>query len=111
ESSYAREIVLTRHSDGAVVQYGLVRIWLADLPADVRDEIRAQQSPLGRVLIRHGLLREVELISFWQVTPGPAIAKQLGDETVFGRSAQILLNERPTIQLLEIVRAEESSAQ
>lgn len=104
EASYAREILLTRQSDGAVVQYGLVRIWLAGLPQDVVAEITARETPLGRVLIRHGLLRDVELLSLWRVTPGERIRSHLGSENVFGRSAQILVDERPTIQLLEIVR-------
>lgn len=104
DSSYAREIALTRQSDGAVVQYGLMRIWLADLPEPVRQEIQGRQTPLGRVLIRHGLLRDVELLSLWRVTPGQATAGQLGAEPAFGRSAQILVDGRPTVQLLEIVR-------
>ncbi len=106
-SSYSREILLTRQSDGAVVQYGLVRIWLSDLPDEVRTEIEDRKTPLGRVLIRHGLLRDVELLSFWKIVPSEALRQHLGagsDETVYGRSAQILLDGRPTVQLLEIVR-------
>jgi hypothetical protein len=52
------------------------------------------------------LLREVELITLWQITPGLALKQhlQLPDhQPIFGRSAQILVDERPTVQLLEIV--------
>lgn len=107
ETSYAREIVLARQSDGAVVQYGLMRIWLADLPAEVRHEIETHDAPLGRVLIRHGLLRDVELISLWRITPSRHVASQFGGEstdTIYGRSAQILVDGRPTVQMLETVR-------
>ena len=106
-ASYAREILLSRQSDGVVVQYGLMRIWLADLPAEVRKEIAARQTPLGRVLIRHGLLRDVELLTLWRLRPSDKVCQHLGttvDEMVYGRSAQILVDQRPTVQLLEIVR-------
>ncbi|MEN1679016.1 MAG: hypothetical protein AAGJ46_05455 [Planctomycetota bacterium] len=105
EESYAREIVLARQSDGVAIQYGLVRLWEGGLPADVRAEIRSREIPLGRVLIRHGLMREVELLSLWRIQPGPALTKHLAadDAPVFGRTAQILVDHRPTVQLLEII--------
>jgi len=105
ESSYARTSVLIRQSDGAVVQFGTMRIWLGDLPEQAQTKITEKQSPLGRILIEHNLLREVELISLWKIAPGPVLKKHLklaSNQTVFGRSAQILVDERPTVQLLEI---------
>jgi chorismate-pyruvate lyase len=107
EGSYARASVLSRQSDGALVQFGIMRIWLADLPAAVQEEITAKRAPLGRVLIDHNLLREVELISLMSIQPGPVLQEHLqlreGAPT-FGRTAQILVDERPTVQLLEIVK-------
>jgi hypothetical protein len=105
ESSYARTSVLSRQSDGAVVQFGIMRIWLTDLPESAQDQITGRQSPLGRVLIEHKLLREVEPICLWEIAPGPVLKKNLrldGKRNIFGRSAQILVDERPTVQLLEI---------
>jgi chorismate-pyruvate lyase len=107
EASYARCSLLIRQSDGAIVQFGIMRIWLADLPEVARREITDEKQPLGRVLISHNLLREVEVIALWRITPGPELRKQLAlpDETpIFGRSAQILVDERPTVQVLEIVK-------
>jgi hypothetical protein len=104
--SYARNSLLTRQQGGAVLQFGIMRIWLADLPDDACDEITVQKLPLGRVLISHGVLREVELISLWRIEPGAVLRQHLkltGDAPIYGRSAQILLNERPTVQMLEIV--------
>jgi hypothetical protein len=104
--SYARNSLLARQSDGTVLQFGIMRIWLADLPAEARDEITVEKLPLGRVLINHNLLREVELITLWRITPGPVLQQHLrvdGRKAVFGRSAQILVDERPTVQMLEIV--------
>jgi hypothetical protein len=106
EASYARNSLLARHSDGSVLQFGVMRIWLADLPATAQNEITGQREPLGRVLITHNLLREVELITLWRIVPGPALQKHLSlapGQAIYGRSAQILVDERPTVQMLEIV--------
>lgn len=107
EASYARCSLLSRQSDGAVVQFGMVRIWLSDLPTAAQEEITSKKSPLGRVLIEHNLLREVELITLWQIEPGSVLRQHLqlnSKAPVYGRSAQILVDERPTVQLLEIVK-------
>jgi hypothetical protein len=106
EASYARCSLLRRQSDGRIVQFGIMRIWLADLPETAQQEIIGRKSPLGRVLIRHNVLREVELITLWRIEPGPVLRRRLSvdkHETIYGRSAQILVEERPTVQLLEIV--------
>jgi chorismate-pyruvate lyase len=107
DSSYARASLLSRQSDGVIVQFGMMRIWLTDLPAAAQEEITSKQAPLGRVLIQHNVLREVELITLWRITPGSVLQKHLGlseKEQIYGRSAQILVDERPTVQLLEIVK-------
>jgi hypothetical protein len=107
EASYARASLLSRQSDGAIVQFGIMRIWLADLPQVAQEEIANRKEPLGRVLIRHGILREVEVLTLWRIEPGPVLRKNLqldGRGPVYGRSAQILVDERPTVQLLEIVK-------
>jgi len=111
-ASYARSSLLSRQSDGAIVQFGIMRIWLGDLPASAQQQITGKQSPLGRVLIEHNLLREVEVISLWRIEPAPALKQllQLGDsQPIYGRSAQILVEERPTVQLLEIPSLEKVS--
>jgi chorismate-pyruvate lyase len=107
DASYARCSLLSRQTDGTVVQFGIMRIWLADLPAAAREEITSKKAPLGRVLIRHNVLREVELITLWRITPAAELQRhlQLADATpIFGRTAQILVEERPTVQLLEIAK-------
>ena len=107
EASYARNSVLVRRRDGKLLQFGIMRLWLRDLPAAAREEITAKKMPLGHVLIKHGVLRQVELITLWRIEPGPALRNhlQLADGApVYGRSAQILVDERPNVQLLEIVR-------
>ena len=104
---YARKILLTRQRDSKPVQYGIMRINLSSLPEIVRMEIESQALPLGRIMIRHHLLREVELCKLWRVTPGEELRVQLqvGDEAcVYGRTARILVEGDPVVELLEIVK-------
>jgi chorismate-pyruvate lyase len=106
DGSYAREVLLRHQSDRSIVQFGIMRIWLADLTAIAERDIRQQKLPLGRVLIDHGVLREVELMNLWRIHPSEHVDKHLGGGDigeVFGRTAQILVDQRPTVQLLEIV--------
>lgn len=104
---YAREITLVKQSDRETVQYGIVRLNTSLLEPAVWREIESQEKPLGRVLIEHGVLRQVQLCELWKVTAGPALARLLQmDEggTTFGRTAWIICNQEPAIELLEIVR-------
>ena len=103
---YSRKILLRRHSDSKVVQFGIVRLDFRYLEEHVQQEILAQQTPLGRVLIKHNVLRNVELVRLWKVQAGPDLADCLGisvGATVFGRTALIHCNGEPAVELLEIV--------
>lgn len=103
---YAREILLTRQRDGGVVQYGIMRIDLTGLPEIVRLEIESQALPLGRILIRHHVLRQVELVQLWQVKPAEALRLAMkldSEEALYGRTARILVEGKPAVELLEIV--------
>lgn len=105
---YARKILLVLQRDGTPVQFGIMRINLAGLPEIVRMEIESQALPLGRIMIRHHLMREVELCQLWRVKPGPELRLhlKLEDETpIYGRTARILVEGEPAVELLEIVRA------
>lgn len=109
DSHYMRKILLRRQSDGRVVQYGIVRLALSALEPVVRDEIMAQKIPLGRVLILHNVLRQVQLNALWRVACGPELA-QLFDlevgQITYGRTALIYCNGEPAVELLEIVTPE-----
>jgi chorismate-pyruvate lyase len=97
---YARRIVLSLQRDGMPVQYGIMRINLAGLPQIVRMEIESQALPLGH------LMRRVELLNLWRVSAGPELRKHLKVErgaVCFGRTARILFNNVPSVELLEIV--------
>jgi chorismate-pyruvate lyase len=63
---------------------------------------------LGRVLIRHNVLRHVELQQLWHVNPSPQLRELLqlaAGEPLYGRSARIVVEGRPAVELLEIPRA------
>lgn len=105
---YTRKIVLALQRNGSVVQFGIMRINLASLPKIVRMEVESQALPLGRIMIRHHLLREVELCQLWQITPGPDLRVHLHLQDavdVFGRTARILVEGQPAVELLEIVQS------
>lgn len=106
ERWYAREITLHRQSDGFPVQYGIVRLNVNLLDPAVWQEIQSQTKPLGRVLIRHHVLREVELCGLWRVAVGEPLARfferPVGSIT-YGRTARIFCDYLPAIELLEIV--------
>ena len=106
---YSRKILLTRQSDGAVVQFGIARLNFAHFDAEVRREVESQQIPLGRVLIAHNVLREIHLLRLWRIEPGPDLQKLFGvsaNQITYGRTAVIDCNGEPAIELLEIVSPE-----
>lgn len=105
---YAREILLTR-GDGAVVQYGIVRIDLAAVAAPTAAMIRAGSLPLGRILMDAGLLCEVEHVALLEIEPGPHLAQLFGlPGRTYGRVAEIRVDGRPALELLEVVSPREA---
>jgi len=106
EHHYSRKILLRRQSDKRVVQFGIVRLNRRYLSDDVLAEIESETIPLGRVLINHNVLREVQLVALWKIIPGPDLKQYLelaDDSPIFGRTALIYCNGEPGVELLEIV--------
>ena len=140
---YSRTSLLLCRQSRKIVQFGIMRIDLSRLPPIVREEIESRGTPLGRILIRHNVLRHVELHRLWRIKPGPELRRRLiyqiappaaqpadktpptGDdssisafsiaklpseaaidsERLYGRTARIIVEGRPAVELLEIVRA------
>jgi chorismate-pyruvate lyase len=103
---YARKILLARQSDGEIVQFGIMRVNLAYLEPAARDEIVSEKTPLGRVLIKHNVLRRVRLSRLWQVIPGQDLVRMFrlaAPHETYGRTALIECNDEPAIELIEIV--------
>lgn len=105
--AYSRTSLLICQSSGKVVQFGVMRIDLGQLATAVRDEITARGTPLGRVLIRHNVMRHVELQQLWRVNPAAELRERLQlavGEPLYGRSARIVVEGRPAVELLEMPR-------
>src|SRR5262249_22828705 len=71
--SYARMILLCLQKSQRVVQFGIMRVHYRWLSEAVRAEIHAGQTPLGRILISHNVLRRIEPTAYLRVVPGPAM--------------------------------------
>lgn len=103
---YSRKILLSKQSDRQVVQFGLVRLTKSLLAPETFSEIESEQEPLGRILIRHNVLRDVKLLSVWRVAMGPELAAHFSaplGTICYGRTALIYCNQAPAVELLEIV--------
>lgn len=102
--SYARKILLTLQATKAVVQFGIVQIDLSVLSPVVRREIEEQQTPLGRVLIRHNVMRTVRPVAFFRAIPSPKMAAWFASgEVTYGRLGVIYTDNEPAIRVAEIL--------
>ena len=105
EDTYVRKILLLKSGTDEVVQFGIVRFNFQYVTDDVRREILAGETPLGRVLINHNVLRHIDLGAILRITAGPGLASLLqmpeGGVT-YGRLATIFCNNKPAVDLLEI---------
>lgn len=102
---YSRKIVLVKHGTDTPVQFGLVRFHLNYVTTAVRDEIIAGHTPLGRILINHNVLRNIDLGAILEITAGPELAAELQmpvGAVTYGRMATIFCNRQPAVDLLEI---------
>jgi hypothetical protein len=109
DENYARKILLVLQKNGKVVQFGIMRVKMKYCSPAVQAEIRAGQTPLGRILIQHDVLRRIEPTAFVRVIPGKAMMDWFGldrPRPTYGRLAVIHCNDRPAIELLEIVAPE-----
>lgn len=103
---YSREITLVGSRSGKTVQYGIVRLDTKAIADDVWRRIESEEVPLGRVLIEHNVLREVQRHELWNVIAGRELARLMHCDvgtTLHGRTALIYCDGAPAIELLEIV--------
>jgi len=107
---YSRKIILHRQSDRRVVLFGIPRLNLRLVDDEVQREILSESKPLGRVLIEHNVLREVQLASLYRIMPGPDLCRLLvldQPRPTYGRTAFIYCDGYPAVELLEIVAPED----
>jgi chorismate-pyruvate lyase len=106
QGHYAREILLRRQTDRAIVMYGIVRMNFAYVSAEVRRDIESRRIPLGRVLIEHNVLRQVQLDTLWRMEPSEEFIRFMQPTpgaVLYGRTALIYCDGEPAVELLEIV--------
>lgn len=105
---YARKILLKLHGSRRTVQFGIMRVRWDSCPASVRAVVREARTPLGRVLIEANVLRRIEPKAYLRVLPGPAMMDWFGsgDRVTYGRLAVIHCDNRPAVDLVEIVAPE-----
>lgn len=108
DTHYSRKIVLRRQSDRSVVLFGIVRLDFRHVDDEVRQEIVSRQIPLGKILIEHNVLRQLQLVGLWKIEPGEDLRKifQMTPQSplsVYGRTALIYCDGEPAVELLEIV--------
>jgi hypothetical protein len=102
---YARKILLVKQGTETVVQFGIVRFHMSYVTEPVRREIIAGQTPLGRILINHNVLRHIDLGAILEITAGPGLASLLqmpANTVTYGRLATIFCNRQPAVDLLEV---------
>ena len=103
EESYRRMILLTLRGTDRVVEFGVVRLNLAVISEQVREEILTHKAPLGDVLIRHDILRKVEPKWYLHVPGDCPWTRYLGSHEAYGRLGVIYCDDEPAIEMLEIV--------
>jgi hypothetical protein len=109
ENDYARMILLSLEGTGEIVEFGMFRMDLSAVAEDVQAAIVAGRTPLGRVLIEHNVLRQIDPIGYLVITPSDQLRawfNTTGNEPIYGRVATIWCNKQPAVELLEVVRPE-----
>ena len=105
-SYYSRKIVLELQQSKKIVLFGIVRVNLAVCSAPVSAAILAEQTPFGRILIEHNVMRRIEPTKFLRVEPGPRQLAWFGQketQALYGRLAYIHCDEQRAVELLEVV--------
>lgn len=104
---YTRKIGLTLAGTSHVVEWGICRLDLRCVSAEVRKEILAKESPLGAILIKHRVHRVIKPQFYARFPPFNRVIKLFGaadnPAPVYGRLGTIHCNGQPSIDLLEIV--------
>jgi hypothetical protein len=103
---YSRKINLTIPRNHLIVEHGLVRLNLHNIPHAVWQEIIQQRAPMGEILLRHNILQRIQPKWFLRLDPGSDMLAWMGSQTtrpLYGRLGTIFCNGEPTVEVLEVV--------
>ena len=98
---------------GKVVMTGVMLINFGYTSKEVQDAVVAETAPLGRILIEHNVLRRIDATAFVRLPASDPLVRRFNQpkpQPAFGRIATIYCDEKPAIDLLEIVAPEEPAA-
>jgi chorismate-pyruvate lyase len=104
--TYTRKISLTPVGSDKVVEWGIVRLNFQYMSPQVRDEILARKMPLGAILIKHKVHRRIKPRYFLRFPENGQVLKLFGErnsEPAWGRLGTIFCDNKPCIELLELV--------
>ncbi len=110
ENCYVREVLLK--VGAKPVEYGLIRIYLENFPATLREQIVAAQKPLGALLNESGFPYVSEPGGFLKIpseTFQPAFFPTVSSKFLFGRYNTLLDENRQVLaRIIEILPNEKS---
>jgi chorismate-pyruvate lyase len=104
-SFYGRKLDLLVES-GKVVMTGIMLFNFSFCAASVQEQIIEGKTPLGRILIEHGILREITATAFLRIAADDPLVARFKLPTVqpaYGRLATIYCDGKPAVDLLEVV--------
>ena len=104
---YGRRLDLHAAGVDGPVMTGIMIFNLALVAPQVREEIVAARAPLGAILIRRRILRRVVCETFLEFDGDDPLAARFdlaAPRIAYGRLATIDCDQRPVVDLLEIVR-------
>ncbi len=115
-NEYARRLTLSAGPDGPIILAGIMCFNLEYCGDDVRRRILEANTPLGRILIEHGVMRRIQTEAFLRIPidsafcrlfgltdSAPPGATHAGATHAHGRLAIIFCNTLPAVELLEVV--------
>lgn len=106
---YGRKLDLLTAGNSLVILTGIMLFNFRYCNERVRDLILEQRIPLGRILAENNVLRQISTESFLRLDAADPLVARFGlpaPRDAYGRVATIFCDERPAVDLLEIVRPE-----
>jgi hypothetical protein len=94
---------------GKTVMTGVMLINFGYCTDGVRDAVIAESAPLGRILIENDVLRRIDATAFVKLLAADPLVQRFKlpqPKPAYGRIATIYCDDRPAIDLLEIVAPE-----
>ena len=107
---YYREVVLSRDTDNAPVEFGAIKIMLNLFPSTARQAILSERTPLGRILAEHRIRHTSKPKAFLRVESDDFINSALqltGQQVLYGRRNTLWNPEmKPLAEIVEILPPE-----